>query len=517
MAGSWRRWACVVVTVCLAMRLAAAGDDADARLKTEMDAIVEAPQWSNARWGVIVADLDTSRVLYERDAAKGFMPASNMKLFTTAAALELFGPDYRFETRICRNGAVARDGTLRGDVVVIGGGDPALSGRYVEDTPTTVILRQWAEAIRKSGIRRITGAIIGLDDIYPDDPREGTWQLDYYQEWYAAESGGLAINDNCWDAVVYPGPKAGAPARIKPWLPTRYVTFRNEVLTTLPVAAGTTTTIEIARPLDGNQVTLSGVIPVDAPPSKQWGSIHDGTLFTVTMLREELVRQGVAVRGGARDADALPDKARRTDPARLVTLHTHWSPPLSRILAIINKPSQNFYADMLARAIGLKVKGRGDYESAETAVRDFLTSSCGVDASGFRMADGSGLSRQNLVEPRHTMALLRHMADSRYSKIFEDSLPVAGVDGTIRSRMRGTPAENNARAKTGFIGRVRALSGYVTSADRRRIAFTFMANNFTVPVSRANDAQDSMTLLLADYRASSPADTPTSPTASSGH
>jgi D-alanyl-D-alanine carboxypeptidase/D-alanyl-D-alanine-endopeptidase (penicillin-binding protein 4) len=490
---------CCIVMVSALLVPAAVLAGADARLQEALDALVEAPEWSNARWGIIVVDLDSSKTLYERDVAKGFMPASNMKLFTTAAALELLGPDHRFETRICRNGPVGRDGTLRGDIVIVGGGDPSISGRYVEDTPTTVILGQWAEAVRKAGIRRVTGSVIGLDDIYPDDPREGTWQLDYYQEWYAAESGGLAINDNCWDATVWPGPQVGSPARLQPWLPTRYVTLRCEVVTTGPVTSGTTTTIEISRPLDGNEVVLSGVIPVDAPPSKQWGSVHDGTRFTATLLREELARRGITVRGGARDADDLPDKLSRTEPTRLVALHTHHSPPLSRLLAIINKPSQNFYADMVARAVGLKAKGRGDFASAEAAVRDFLTTSCGVEAAGFRMADGSGLSRHNLVEPRHIMALLCYMTRSPHFKVFEDSLPIAGVDGTIRSRMRGTPAEKNARAKTGYIGRVRALSGYVTSGDGHRLAFTLMANNFTVPVSRANDTQDSITVLLAKY------------------
>lgn len=468
-------------------------------LRGKLDQIFDAPAWKNAFWGVKIMDLKTSETLYERNAEKGFMPASNMKLFPTATALAVLGPDYRYETRLYACGPVTHGGILRGDVLIVGSGDPSVSGRYATDTPTTMILRGWAEAVRKAGIRRITGAVIGDDDAFADAKLVGSWQLDYYQEWYAAESGGLTVNDNCWDVSVRPGRKPGAPAMIVPALPTRYVTFKNEILTTGPRPKGEgEAAITISRPLDRNEVTLGGYMPLDLKEQHVRGSVVNGTHYCATLLQEELKRQGVRVSGGALDADELTSKAARLLPGRCRLLHTHYSPPLSRIISFINKPSQNFYADQLLKTLGKVLYGTGDFEHGEMAVRDFLTTA-GADASMLRMVDGSGLSRHNLVEPRMILALLAFMASRPDFHYFYDSLPVAGVDGTLRTRAKGLAAENNAHAKTGFINRVRALSGYVTSREGRLIAFCMMVNNYTVETKQANAAQDQAASLLAEY------------------
>ncbi len=469
-------------------------------LAKQLDQLFEAPQWRNAQWGVQIVDLDTSEVLYERQADKAFMPASNLKLYTTGAALKTLGQDYRFETKIYVNGPV-RGGVLRGDVIIVGSGDPSISGRYNPDLPTTGILAQWARAIRDAGIRKIDGAIIGDDDCFDDEPRSGTWQLDYYQEWYAAESSGLAINENCWDVTVFPGPRVGAPARIQPTLATKYVTFVNEIITTTPTSKpDEDLDIAIRRPLDGNRVTLHGVIPLDHAPYKLWGSVYNGTLWTVTLLREELERQGVRVRNGAIDIDDIRDKERRLRRNDWRLVHTHVSPPLKQLVAIVNKPSQNFYADQLLKTLGYVRYGRGSFEAGERVVREMLAAA-GIDTTSLRMLDGSGLSRQNLVEPRMTVGLLAYMAWQPEAKAFFDSLPIAGVDGTLRKRLKGTEAEGKVHAKTGYIGRVRCLSGYTTTRDRHRVAFSMMVNNYTVTTSMANDTQDSATLLLVRYSA----------------
>jgi D-alanyl-D-alanine carboxypeptidase/D-alanyl-D-alanine-endopeptidase (penicillin-binding protein 4) len=341
--------------------------------------------------------------------------------------------------------------------------------------------------------------VIGDDDCFDDSPRAGSWQLDYFQEWYAAESSGLAINENCWDVTVFPGNKPGAPAKLKVELPGSYVTFKNEIVTTVP--AGKTEDdppIDISRPLDSNVVILKGFIPADVPQHKMWGSVHNGTLWTATLLAGELERQGVEVAKGAVDIDDLPDKEARLRRDRFRLLHTHVSPPMSQLIATVNKPSQNFYADQLLKTLGARVRGKGSFAEGDRAVHDLLTTA-GIDASGLKMLDGSGLSRQNLVEPRMTVGLLAYMNWQAESKAFYDSLPIAGVDGTIRKRMRNTPAENNVHAKTGYIGRVRCLSGYATSSDNHRVAFCLMVNNYLVETKFANDVQDSATLLLVNY------------------
>jgi D-alanyl-D-alanine carboxypeptidase/D-alanyl-D-alanine-endopeptidase (penicillin-binding protein 4) len=477
---------------------ALAGEIERSAVAKQLDQLFDAPAWHNAQWGVQVVDLDTSEVLYQRQAEKAFIPASNLKLYTTAAALKTLGANYRYETKIYVNGPV-KNGVLRGDVVVVGSGDPSISGRYNPDLPTTAILTQWSKAVRDAGIRRIEGAIIGDDDCFDDRPRAGTWQLDYYQEWYAAESSGLAMNENCWDVTILPGRAVGAPARVTPALATRYVTFKNEIVTTAPGNAPTEDLdIEIQRPLDGNDVTLRGFIPVNHAPYKLWGSVHNGTLWTVTLFRDELERQGVRVRDGARDVDEFKDKEKRLRRSAWRLIHTHVSPPMWQLLAIVNKPSQNFYADQFLKTIGYVKYHEGSFQAGERVVREMLTAAR-VDTTSLRMLDGSGLSRQDLVEPRMTVGLLAFMAWQPEGRVYYESLPIAGVDGTLRKRMKGTPAQGHVHAKTGYIGRVRCLSGYATTREKHRLAFSMMVNNYTAETALANDTQDSATLLLLQF------------------
>ncbi|MGC8739828.1 MAG: D-alanyl-D-alanine carboxypeptidase/D-alanyl-D-alanine endopeptidase [Candidatus Sumerlaeaceae bacterium] len=497
---SWilARWSVLVAIVVFLVGIGFAGDIERAGLAKQLDQLFDAAVWRNAQWGVQVLDLDTSEVLYQRQAEKAFLPASNLKLYTTAAALKLLGANYRYETKIYANGAV-KNGTLKGDLVVVGSGDPSISGRYNPDLPTTAILQRWAKAVRDAGIRRIEGAVIGDDDCFDDQPRAGTWQLDYYQEWYAAESSGLAMNENCWDVTIVPAQRIGAKARLHVDLPTRYVTFKNEVVTTAPTGKPEDDLdIQIQRPLDANEVCLKGEIPSDHAPYKLWGSVHNGTRWTVTLFKEELERQGVRVKGGAIDVDELPDKQGRLSRGPRRLLYTHVSPPLWQLVAIVNKPSQNFYADQFLKTLGWVKYGNGSFEGGQKAVKEFLTAA-GIDTTSLRMVDGSGLSRQNLVEPRMTVALLAFMAWQPEWQVYHDSLPIAGVDGTLRKRLKGTPAEGRVYAKTGYIGRVRCLSGYTTTRDKHRLAFSMMVNNYTVETKLANDTQDSATLLLVQF------------------
>lgn len=480
-----------------------------APLGQRLDAIFDAPQWENARWGVIVQDLETSKILYDRDGEKSFMPASNMKLFTTAAALVTLGESCTFETNIYATGTTDSRGVLNGNIYIIGSGDPSISGRYLEDKSTTGILAEWAGAIKTAGITRIEGDIIGDDDIFDDSFIAGSWQYDYLQEWYAAENSGLAINDNCWDIIVEPrqsiarqetadedGLLRTSVGKIDP-LKTSYYTVSIADVEAIPDNDNSTTApkeeearLSISRLPESNQIFLSGTIEEDSAPVKEWGSIHNGTLFTVTLLAEELQRQGITVTGKPVDIDDINSQMSeelKKKPGTLI--HSHLSPPLSRILPIVNKPSQNFYADMLLKAVGAHAHDLGSWSNGESVVKDLLTT-VGVNPGSLNMADGSGLSRRNLIEPRQALALLVYMYGRPDFEIFEGSLPVMGVDGTLRSRMKGTPAEGNVKAKTGTIGGVRALSGYLTANNGNRLAFSMIANNYYTPTSEASEAQN---------------------------
>ncbi len=485
-----------------------------APLAQRLDAIFDAPKWESARWGVMVQDVETSEVLYQRDAEKSFMPASNMKLYTTAASLASLGADYRFETKIYATGTTDTEGTLKGNIYIVGSGDPSISGRYLEDKPTTAILTEWADAISSMGIRRIEGDIIGDDDIFDDSALAGTWSVSYLQEWYAAENSGLAMNDNCWDINVHVGerPERGLRPVAKPVtrsengkhvylgledpLQTKYYNISIAELEVEPNDDPPTSAPEeearfnIERNYESNNIQLSGSIEEDSAPAHEWGSISNGTLFTATLVKEELERKRINVSGNAVDVDEMDKQVAqyvKANPGTLV--HTHVSPPLSKILAIVNKPSQNFYADMLLKVVGAKTHGLGTWNNGEKVVEDLLTTA-GVESSSLNMSDGSGLSRMNMVAPRQTVALLNYMQNRPDFAVFEASLPIMGVDGTLKSRMAGTPAEGNVKAKTGTIGMVRALSGYMTANNGHRLVFSMMANNYDTQTSEATEAQN---------------------------
>lgn len=470
-------------------------------LAARLDKIFDEPQWRSARWGIMVKDLTTSEVLYQRDADKVHMPASNMKLYTTAAGLTAMGADYRFETPIYVRGDIDENGVLFGDVIVVGSGDPSISGRYsgryhTTDRTTTGILEEWGKAIAAHGIKKVVGNVIGDDDIFDERSVDGTWALSYMAEWYAAENSGLAINDNCWDAYVIPD-AAGKTVQIGNILDTDYYQFNTSAVSLRPSRGDASTTpteergsVSLDRKPETNVIDLSGWVAEDSAPVKEWGSITNGTLFAVTLLKEELERQGIAVTGEAVDIDDMDrDAAARLKADRGAEVHRHVSPPLSEILATINKPSQNFYADMLLKAVGAHVGNRGSWGGGEAVIKDVLTTA-GVDASTFRASDGSGLSRFNMVEPRQTVALLEYMRTRDDFGVYLESLPVMGIDGTLKGRMAGTVAEGNVKAKTGTIGSVRALSGYLTAANGHDIAFSMMANNYHVPTSEATEAQN---------------------------
>lgn len=516
-----------------------AGPSATA-LASRLDSLFDAPAWDSARWGVMVTDLATSRVLYERDGRKGFMPASNLKLYTTAAALDRFGPEHRFETKLEAAGTVDADGVLRGHLVITGSGDPSISGRYAArwradeaeaarmsvsiDASTTGILRTWAAAVKAAGIRKIDGAVVADGSVFDGPDRPGSWQIDYFDQWYAAESSGLAFNENCWDAVVKPGARPGEPAVVENPLGTRYFRLLNHVVTTAPKPApdGATTAAADSEPepalgfqragLDSNDIVLTGTIALGEAPKTLWGSLHGGDRFSATLVAEELARQGVEVTSGAAVID--DPGARPAEGAARRLVHTHRSEPMARLIAVVNKPSQNFHADMLGRALGAQTSAettataprrRGSFSNGEKAVRAFL-SDAGLpvgEASGIRLADGSGLSRQDRVTPRATIALLARMESrsTATAEAFRVSLPVMGVDGTLEKRGRAGSAKGKVHAKTGTINSVSSLSGYAEAADGHRLAFSIMANNFTQGTKAATTVQDQVTEALTAFRA----------------
>jgi len=472
--------------------------DAEKKLKAEILSYIDAPETQNAFWGMEIRRLGTPVPLLALNAGRNFMPASNMKLYTTTAAFCLLGKDFRFETHIIHTGEISRDGVLHGDIIIQGKGDPSISGRYRKGTITTdMIMKEWVSALREKGIKSIEGNIIGDDDYFVDNDIADSWEFDEMPYWYAAPSSALSINDNLYDMTIYPGESVGAKALLVTAPPINYVTFQNDVITTV---AGARRHIDFSRGMDNNNVRIFGHIPISGRRWRDRGCVFNPTLYAATLFRDSLTSEGISVSGSAADLDTFSDAEKEHLLRNARLLYVHVSPPLSEIIKIVNKPSQNFYADMFLKTLGRRFRSEGSFKAGALAVKDFLKNIGVPDVDSIRMYDGSGLSRCDLVQPRQTQHILQYMATRPDFEAFYDSLAIAGVDGTIGGRMNEPPAKNNVHAKTGFIANVRSLSGYLDDLNGDRWVFSIMCNQYTIPVSRVDHIIDNICQALVRFK-----------------
>ena len=476
-------------------------DDARAQLERAIDDVLDAEPLANGWWGVMVVDVETGEVLYRRHAERSFVPASNTKLYTTAAALDQLGPGYRYRTEVFIDGPVV-DGVLEGNVIVRGSGDPAIGGRF-NGGDRTAVFRAWADSLRALGITRINGDLIGDDDIFDDTPLGYGWSWDDEPYWYAAEISGLSFNDNNIDFAIE-ARSEGQPARVS-WEPfgTDYVRVINRTLTT---SADSSLDEGYARARGTNTIELSSRVPEGRTDFESL-TMTNPTRFFVHVLREALVQAGLAVEGRPVDVDDLsikPDYA----PDRYRRLAVHTSVPLADIVEVINKRSQNLYAEQVLRTLATErpldeeeLEPGSAEMGLEAAMATFVKA--GIDTSRIQLVDGSGLSRMNLVTPAMTMALLRYMwhhPDASVRQAFVDSMPIGGQDGTLQFRFRRGSARGKVRAKTGTLSNVNSLSGYVPSAQGSLLAFVLMGNHHTVKGEVVRAAQDRGVNLLAEYQ-----------------
>ncbi|MDZ7374628.1 MAG: D-alanyl-D-alanine carboxypeptidase/D-alanyl-D-alanine-endopeptidase [candidate division KSB1 bacterium] len=463
--------------------------DREAQLRADIEAILDNPAFSAGQWGVVIQSLRDGRYLLRRNPHKAFMPASNLKLFTTATALAKLGPEYRYVTRLYRTGPIVA-GTLQGDLVIRGVGDPSITGRYHNGDPLAVF-RSWVDSLRALGVRRISGRVIGDDDWFEEEILGAGWSWDYESDWYAAQISALSFNDNCVDIVYRPGARPGDPVAYELTPDTRYVQIDFRVAT---VRRGLEREIVYQRKRASNFVRIDGALAAGGESVRDWFSVENPTLYAAFVFRELLERSGIAVDGGAFDKDDLPGYAY----VDTVVVARYVSPPMSELCKTVNKVSQNLYAELILRTLGKHFRDVGSASQGIEVVKEFV-SGLGIDPNQLVMVDGSGLSRYNYVTPQTVATLLRAMRRHPYGHYFYDSLPIAGVDGTLKRRMVGTAAEGNVRAKTGYIENVRALSGYVTTLDGEELVFSLIVNHYLAPTSVANDAQDLICQRLASF------------------
>lgn len=493
--------------LCTAGSLSAQPTASARQLTQQIDRVIEQEPFENALWGIHVTDLAGREVIYSHNGEKSFIPASNVKLYVTAAVLDQLGPGYTYETPLHAAGPI-RGGVLEGPLVVRGSGDPTISGRFHEGDRTAVF-EQWASALRRAGIESVAGDVIGDDDVFDDVPLGEGWSWDDIPYWYAAEISGLSFNDNAVDLVVR-ARQPGMPAQIN-WQPrnTDYITVNNRSRT---LTASADYEEEYRRPLEVNRFTVASELPA-GQSDRESLTVTNPTLYFTHVLRETLLRSGIAIAGDPVDVDALSIKPDYTAPG-LRTVATYTSPPLSDIVQVANTRSQNLFAEQLLKTLAAERPIDADdplYDddmesgSAEMGIASAMATfaAAGLDTSRISLADGSGLSRKNLVTPKMTVRLLRYMqnsVDEGTSSAFYTSLPLGGVSGTLRYRFDRGRARNNVRAKTGSLSHVSALSGYVQTPTGRMLTFSIFCNSYTVSSSAARAAIDQIVNILASYQ-----------------
>lgn len=485
----------LLVLLLLATAAAAQPTSTRSGLADRIDAVLDDSDFDDAYWGALVVDLETNAVLYERNATKRFVPASNMKLFTTAAVLDALGPDFRYETRLYANGEIT-NGTLRGGLVVRGSGDPTFGGRYTGGD-LTLVFRQWADSLRAAGVRRVTGPVIGDDNVFDDVPLGEGWQWDDLVWYYGAEIAGLQFGEGTVHVAVH-GTTPGRRARINVEPDFGYVRLVNQTTTT----AGGRIREGYSRDLGDNVFTVSASVPAGRVEEEDLAIVNPTDYFVSTMVGV-FRQEGIQVDGDQVDVDEW-GRFPRYDS--LTQIASHRSPPLSAIVGQTNTESNNLYAEHLLRTLGAYVYQDNDLPTgsawAGAAAAEPFLRRLGIDPESFRIADGSGLSALNRLTPVGIVAILRGMhehPDPATADAFYRSLAVGGYTGTLRGRYRSGDARGNVHAKTGYISGARTLSGYVTSERGHRLAFSLLCNNYRVPTSRVNRAQDRIVELLADF------------------
>jgi D-alanyl-D-alanine carboxypeptidase/D-alanyl-D-alanine-endopeptidase (penicillin-binding protein 4) len=528
-------------------------------LRARISDVLARPELAPAHFSLKVVSLDTGALVFEQDALKLMSPASNMKLYTVSAALDRLGPDFHFVTSIYANEKPDAHGRIKGDLVVYGRGDPSFATRFAGNGDYFKGIDELAARIVAAGVKRIDGNLIGDESYFTGPPLGAGWEWDDLQWYYAAPVSALTINDNSFDISVKPGARAGDKAMITlgPDLGLNNIPSTSQGRgdnspqlfienDTRTVERGASRDVSIDRALGSDRVVVSGTIPIgDAGISESLAATRPALTF-VAMLRAALQRQGVEVKGNLRAESVEARGAFARDNTKLVEIARRESPPFSEIAAQTLKPSQNLYTELILRTLGKQsmqtpatvnasqvnvppatitaqqaaqmtqtapatqpaqstqslpspLDHRTSSQAGSDVVRQFLREAGVRDATHLSLVDGSGLARQDLVSADSTVELLTYMSRHRYAQVFRDALPVAGVDGTLRSRFKNTPAANNLRAKTGTLANVSSLSGYLTTAAGERLAFSMMVNHYTDERTSRTNLMDQIALLLVSF------------------
>jgi D-alanyl-D-alanine carboxypeptidase/D-alanyl-D-alanine-endopeptidase (penicillin-binding protein 4) len=487
----------------------AAPSRSERKLDRDIEQILSEPDVSRGFWGIYAVSLDRGKSVYALNQDKLFTPASNTKLFTTAAVLGLVGPTYRFKTTVESVGTFDKYGRLNSDLVLVGRGDPNLSGRTLpynlrteRKVPPIQVLQDLADQLVQKGLKFVDGDIVADDSYFVFERYgEGWSQDDLVWEWGAPVSA-LTINDNVMFVSIMPADRPGERAFLNVTPFPEYYRIENRVLTT-PQGTGPHK-IYINREPGSNVLTLWGNIPQDDAGAGEALAIEDPADFAAKLFRELLEQRGVVVYGRPRTrhtelasmqtfsvttlASGGGGDATHANPAPMV-LASYQSQPVVEDLRVINKVSQNLHAELMLRLLGKEKGTSGSIEGGLEVLRGFLTNA-GLNPEEFAFYDGSGLSRENLVTPEAMVKLLVYAHKQSWAELYEDTLPLAGVDGSLAERFKNSSLKGLVRGKTGSLNHVNSLSGYATTSSGDHIAFCIFSNNHNLPTKKVLDTID---------------------------
>jgi D-alanyl-D-alanine carboxypeptidase/D-alanyl-D-alanine-endopeptidase (penicillin-binding protein 4) len=492
-------------------------------LEHRIDALAESSAPAGRGFtGIHVVELSTGKTLYHRNEDRLFLPASNMKLFTSALALLRLGPDHRFTTKLMLEPS--------GDLALIGSGDPSMSGRvfpYDKDSaagPGLRAIEDLADQAVKNGILRIDGDVIGDDRLFPWAPYAPSWTQDDALREFGAPASALTLNENTISLLIKPGARSADAVELLLDPALEYYTIDARLITVGPKSEPR---IRVSRPSGSRQIELWGSVPAGHEAFRETIAIDDPALYAACALYDALTRRGIAIRGNpvARHRAAFEDE----EPAIGTVMGARVSPPMLHLLQVMDKVSQNLFAELMLREVGRVTRRTGTREAGLEEM-DALMTEIGATKDESRLEDGSGLSRNTLATPRSFTRLLAYLYGSKYRDDWLSLLPIGGEDGTLRRRFtnaRGTRANGagigasvggvtanaggikanaggikaNAGgilAKTGSLSRALALSGYAESKTHGWLAFSILVNDFSAPQGEVRAWIDKIAMTLLD-------------------
>ncbi|HSP63576.1 MAG TPA: D-alanyl-D-alanine carboxypeptidase/D-alanyl-D-alanine-endopeptidase [Pyrinomonadaceae bacterium] len=452
---------------------------ADLALAREIDHAIDEGDLAQARWGAFVMSMSDGRVLYSRNGDKLFTPASNMKIYTTAAGLDLLGEDYRWRTSVYADKQPDSNGVIDGDLTLYGRGDPGLDSSRKDGLPV-LALELW-----QHGVRHVRGNVIGDESYFRGEMYGLGWQWNDVQWYFGAEPSALTIDANAMELTIAPASKFGNAATVKLQRENRYFHLTNNTTTGERTAP---TSIGINRGLSDNEIRVWGEFPAGGHSFTAYLSVYNPAMWAATLFKEALLAQGITVDGTPRSRDFRAAEAERFDPQKAFEIAFTESRTLGEIVHQTNKESNNLYAELILRTLGKergslapdpdprKNRERGDDDAGVAVEKSWLNRN-GISTNGLAIRDGSGLSRLDLVTPEATARLLVAISKTSSAAVFHDSLPIAGRDGTLKPRLLREAGK--VFAKTGTLTYDHSLSGYATTQNDEVLAFSIFCNDAT--------------------------------------